>query len=189
MATNRPDTLDPALLRPGRLDRKVEFGLPDLESRTQIFQIHTRAMACERDVRFELLGRLCPNSTGADIRSVCTEAVGLVWPGPRAGADLSAGKFLLCTVLCRLQHSASAGGHGVCLPAPYPALLAAQLQHSGTQLNRQHARVEPLTHPQGMFAIRARRKTVTEKDFLDAVNKVIKGYQKFSATPKYMVYN
>lgn len=41
----------------------------------------------------------------------------------------------------------------------------------------------------GMFAIRARRKTVTEKDFLDAVNKVIKGYQKFSATPKYMVYN
>lgn len=41
----------------------------------------------------------------------------------------------------------------------------------------------------GMFAIRSRRKTVTEKDFLDAVNKVIKGYQKFSATPKYMVYN
>lgn len=41
----------------------------------------------------------------------------------------------------------------------------------------------------GMYAIRARRKTVTEKDFLDAVNKVIKGYQKFSATPKYMVYN
>jgi 26S proteasome regulatory subunit T1 len=41
----------------------------------------------------------------------------------------------------------------------------------------------------GMYAVRSRRKTVTEKDFLDAVNKVIKGYQKFSATPKYMVYN
>ena len=78
-------------------------------------QIHTRTMNCERDIRFELLGRLCPNSTGADIRSVCTEA--------------------------------------------------------------------------GMYAIRARRKTVTEKDFLDAVTKVIKGYQKFSATPTYMVYN
>jgi len=134
---------------------QVEFGLPDLESRAQIFQIHTRTMNCERDIRFELLARLCPNSTGADIRSVCTEA--------------------------------------------------------------------------GMFAIRARRKTVTEKDFLESVNKVlifqcnptacllgvvlrcvafsspeyvaqdltcgncgvqvIKGYQKFSATPKYMVYN
>lgn len=62
--TFRPDTLDPALLRPGRLDRKVEFGLPDLESRTQIFKIHTRTMNCERDIRFELLARLCPNSTG-----------------------------------------------------------------------------------------------------------------------------
>merc|ERR1712196_679700 len=71
MATNRPDTLDPALLRPGRLDRKVEFGLPDLEGRASIFQI------------------------------------------------------------------------------------------------------------------RARRKTVTEKDMIEAVNKVIKGYSKFSATPKY----
>ncbi len=53
---------------------QVEFGLPDLESRTQIFQIHTRTMNVERDIRFELLARLCPNATGADIRSVCTEA-------------------------------------------------------------------------------------------------------------------
>ena len=44
MATNRPDTLDPALLRPGRLDRKVEFGLPDLEGRANIFKIHARSM-------------------------------------------------------------------------------------------------------------------------------------------------
>ena len=99
-------------------------------------------MNCERNIRFELLARLCPNTTGADIRSVCIEA--------------------------------------------------------------------------GMFAIRSRRKTVTEKDMIDAVNKcahlprrapppidarslgpdpprgarrVIKGYSKFSATPKYLVYN
>jgi len=74
MATNRPDTLDPALLRPGRLDRKVEFSLPDLEGRAHIFQIHARQMSCEKNIRYELLARLCPNSTGADIRSVCTEA-------------------------------------------------------------------------------------------------------------------
>lgn len=115
MATNRPDTLDPALVRPGRLDRKIEFGLPDLEGRASIFRIHCNAMNCERNIRFELLARLCPNSTGADVRSVCTEA--------------------------------------------------------------------------GMFAIRARRKVVTEKDFLDAIQKVIKQYAKFSATPTYMVYN
>ena len=74
MATNRPDTLDPALMRPGRLDRKVEFSLPDLEGRTNIFKIHARSMSVEKDIRYELLARLCPNSTGAEIRSVCTEA-------------------------------------------------------------------------------------------------------------------
>jgi len=115
MATNRPDTLDPALLRPGRLDRKVEFGLPDLEGRGHILKIHSKRMNCDRDIRFELIARLCPNTTGAELHSVCTEA--------------------------------------------------------------------------GMFSIRARRKSVSEKDFLDSVNKVVKGYKKFSATPKYMVYN
>jgi 26S proteasome regulatory subunit T1 len=61
---SRPDTLDPALMRPGRLDRRVEFSLPDLEGRTSIFKIHARSMSVERDIRFELLARLCPNSTG-----------------------------------------------------------------------------------------------------------------------------
>jgi 26S proteasome regulatory subunit T1 len=115
MATNRPDTLDPALLRPGRLDRKVEFGLPDLEGRGHILKIHSKRMNCDRDIRFELVARLCPSTTGAELHSVCTEA--------------------------------------------------------------------------GMYAIRARRKNVSEKDFLDSVNKVVKGYKKFSSTPKYMVYN
>jgi 26S proteasome regulatory subunit T1 len=115
MATNRPDTLDPALARPGRLDRKIEFGLPDLEGRVQIFKIHAKTMAFDKDIRFELIARMCPNTTGADIRSVCTEA--------------------------------------------------------------------------GMFSIRARRKAITEKDLMDAIDKVIKGYSKFSATQKYMVFN
>lgn len=115
MATNRPDTLDPALMRPGRLDRKIEFELPKLEGRTKILEIHSKSLSCERGIRWELIARLCPNTTGAELRSVCTEA--------------------------------------------------------------------------GMFAIRARRKAVTEKDMLDAVEKVVKGYSKFSATPKYLVYN
>lgn len=51
MATNRPDTLDPALMRPGRLDRKVEFGLPDLEGRAHIFKIHARTMSMDKDIR------------------------------------------------------------------------------------------------------------------------------------------
>lgn len=51
MATNRPDTLDPALMRPGRLDRKVEFGLPELDGRTHIFKIHAKTMNCDRDIR------------------------------------------------------------------------------------------------------------------------------------------
>lgn len=114
-ATNRPNTLDPALLRPGRIDRKVEFSLPDLEGRANIFKIHAKSMSCERDIRWELISRMCPNATGAELRSVCTEA--------------------------------------------------------------------------GMFAIRARRKVATEKDFLDAVEKVIKGNMKFSSTSRYMQYN
>jgi len=73
-ATNRPSTLDPALLRPGRIDRKVEFSLPDLEGRANVLRIHAKSMSVERDIRWELISRLCPNSTGAELRSVCTEA-------------------------------------------------------------------------------------------------------------------
>ena len=115
MATNRPDVLDPALIRPGRIDRKIEYSLPDLEGRVQIFKIQARTMSIEKDVRFELLARLTNNCTGADIRSVCIEG--------------------------------------------------------------------------GMFAIRARRKTITEKDLLDSIEKVIKGYSKFSANKKYLILN
>ena len=104
MATNRPDTLDPALMRPGRIDRKVEFGLPDLEGRVNIFKIHAKHMSVEKGIRYELLARLCPNTTGAEIRSGCTEA--------------------------------------------------------------------------GMYAIRARRKAITEKSLHEASDKGIKGYKK-----------
>lgn len=74
MATNRPDTLDPALLRPGRLDRKIEFGLPDLEGRVRILEINARTMSVEKNIRFDLISRLCSGATGAELRSVCIEA-------------------------------------------------------------------------------------------------------------------
>ncbi|KAJ5396773.1 ATPase AAA-type core [Penicillium cosmopolitanum] len=114
-ATNRPSTLDPALMRPGRIDRKIEFSLPDVEGRANILRIHAKSMSVERDIRWELISRLCPNATGAELRSVATEA--------------------------------------------------------------------------GMFAIRARRKVATEKDFLASVEKVIKGNLKFNSTATYMQYN
>lgn len=61
-------------MRPGRLDRKIEFNLPDLEGRANILRIHAKSMSVERDIRYELIARLCPNATGAELRSVCTEA-------------------------------------------------------------------------------------------------------------------
>ncbi len=78
-------------------------------------RIHAKSMSVERSIRYDLIARLCPNATGAELRSVCTEA--------------------------------------------------------------------------GMFAIRARRKVASERDFLAAVDKVIKAYAKFSSTPKYMTHN
>ena len=75
-ATNRPNTLDPALLRPGRIDRKVEFSLPDVEGRANIFRIHSKSMSVDRDIRWELISRLCltvlvPSSAPFALRLVC----------------------------------------------------------------------------------------------------------------------
>lgn len=72
-ATNRLDIIDPALLRPGRFDRLIEFSLPDRNGRQHIFNIHTKGMSLgilDKDI---LLGRT-DNFSGADIKSVCTEA-------------------------------------------------------------------------------------------------------------------
>lgn len=74
-ATNRPDTLDPALLRSGRLDRKVELPLPDEKSRMRIMQIHSRKMNVdEGDVNFEELARSTEDFNGAMLKAVCVEA-------------------------------------------------------------------------------------------------------------------
>lgn len=73
-ATNRVDILDPALLRSGRLDRKIEFPLPNEEARARIFQIHSRKMTVSPDVNFDELARSCDEFNGAQCKAVCVEA-------------------------------------------------------------------------------------------------------------------
>ncbi len=73
-ATNRPDILDPALLRPGRFDRIVYIPPPDEKSRLEIFKVHTRKMPLADDVDLEYLAKVTEGYTGADIAAVCKEA-------------------------------------------------------------------------------------------------------------------
>ncbi|XP_027205172.1 26S proteasome regulatory subunit Rpt2 [Dermatophagoides pteronyssinus] len=74
MATNRIETLDPALIRPGRIDRKIEFPLPDEKTKRRIFNIHTSKMTLAEDVNFEELVMAKDDLSGADIKAICTEA-------------------------------------------------------------------------------------------------------------------
>ena len=73
-ATNRIDILDPALLRSGRLDRKIEFPLPNETARARILEIHSRKMAVSGDVNFEELARSTDEFNGAQLKAVCVEA-------------------------------------------------------------------------------------------------------------------
>ncbi|CAN0486631.1 unnamed protein product [Discosporangium mesarthrocarpum] len=74
MATNRIDSLDPALIRPGRIDRKIEFPLPDIKTKRRIFAIHTGRMTLADDVDLEVFIMAKDDLSGADIKAVCTEA-------------------------------------------------------------------------------------------------------------------
>jgi len=73
-ATNRPDVLDPALLRPGRFDRQVTISLPDLKGREGILQIHTRHLQLDPDVDLGVLARTTTGFSGADLANLCNEA-------------------------------------------------------------------------------------------------------------------
>jgi len=74
MATNRIDSLDPAMIRPGRIDRKIEFPLPDEKTKRRIFQIHTSKMSLSDDVNLEEFVVAKDDLSGADIKAICTEA-------------------------------------------------------------------------------------------------------------------
>jgi cell division protease FtsH len=73
-ATNRPDVLDPALLRPGRFDRKVILDRPDVQAREAILNIHTRGKPLAADVNLSDLARLTPGFVGADLENLVNEA-------------------------------------------------------------------------------------------------------------------
>jgi transitional endoplasmic reticulum ATPase len=73
-ATNRPDVLDPALLRQGRFDRIIELPIPDLRTRIEIFKVHTRKMPLAKDVSLEELAKQTEGYTGAEIEGICREA-------------------------------------------------------------------------------------------------------------------
>lgn len=72
-ATNRPDSVDPALRRPGRFDREVEISVPNSDERLEILQIHTRGMPIADNVNLKILSTALHGYTGADIRSLCRE--------------------------------------------------------------------------------------------------------------------
>lgn len=73
-ATNHPDALDPALLRPGRFDHQIMIGLPDRQTREGILRIHTRSLKLENDVALDLLARTTPGFNGANLANLCNEA-------------------------------------------------------------------------------------------------------------------
>merc|ERR1712072_1011110 len=74
MATNRIESLDPAMIRPGRIDRKIEFPLPDEKTKRRIFNIHTGKMTLADDVNIEEYIMSKDDLSGADIKAICTEA-------------------------------------------------------------------------------------------------------------------
>mmetsp|Transcript_56315 Transcript_56315/g.131984 ORF Transcript_56315/g.131984 Transcript_56315/m.131984 type:complete len:456 (-) Transcript_56315:89-1456(-) len=74
MATNRIESLDPAMIRPGRIDRKIEFPLPDEKTKRRIFQIHTSKMTLSDDINLEEFVVAKDDLSGADIKAICTEA-------------------------------------------------------------------------------------------------------------------
>ncbi len=73
-ATNRPDILDPALLRPGRFDRRVFVGLPDIKGREEILKVHSKGKPLGSDVRLDELAKSTPGFTGADLENLLNEA-------------------------------------------------------------------------------------------------------------------
>jgi len=77
-ATNRPDTLDPALLRPGRFDRKIPIGLPDINAREKILEVHVKGRELAEDVNLRTIAKGTPGMSGADLANLLNEAAMII---------------------------------------------------------------------------------------------------------------
>ena len=93
-ATNRADVLDPALLRPGRFDRRITVDYPDVRGREEIIKVHAKKKVFEENVSFERIAKLTPGCTGADLENILNEAAILAVRGKRkaiSAADIDEG--------------------------------------------------------------------------------------------------
>jgi cell division protease FtsH len=88
-ATNRPDVLDPALLRPGRFDRQIVVDLPDVKGREEIFKVHTKNIKVGSDADLEILAKATPYFSGADIENIVNEAALLAAKEDKESVDMS----------------------------------------------------------------------------------------------------
>jgi len=130
-------------------------------------------MSVERGIRYELLARLCPNTTGAFSPR---RGRGVIEPVAKDATFFRIIRAVRRRRIAKRVH----GGRHVCHPRAAKGMVAPGLGCTLTASMLIDLRVR---------VGRARPQLATEKDFLEAVNKVIKGYKKFSATPRYMTYN
>ncbi|MDX2136096.1 MAG: ATP-dependent zinc metalloprotease FtsH [Saprospiraceae bacterium] len=102
-ATNRPDILDNALMRPGRFDRQIGIGRPDLKGRAQIFEVHLKNIKLSDDVTAAALSEMTPGFVGADIANVCNEAALIAARRNKKAVDMDDFNYALDKVIGGLE--------------------------------------------------------------------------------------
>lgn len=102
-ATNRPDVLDSALLRPGRFDRQIGIDRPDLKGRKAIFRVHLRTIKTEEGVSAEVLAEMTPGFAGADIANICNEAALVAARRNKKAVDLDDFNYALDRIIGGLE--------------------------------------------------------------------------------------
>ncbi len=98
-ATNRPDVLDQALLRPGRFDRQIGIDMPDLKSREQIFKVHLKAIKVGNEISNITLAEMTPGFSGADIANICNEAALVAARNDKKSVDMISFNYALDRVI------------------------------------------------------------------------------------------